>query len=72
MPPQKFTREQLMSAAGIYQHWSGIATFLRCPYQPDMSNTDIGLIGFAQRSGRRAAAESVESGLGSQRSRGVL
>jgi guanidinopropionase len=28
-----------------YQHWFGIATFLRCPHQPDLKDTDIGLIG---------------------------
>jgi guanidinopropionase len=29
-----------------YQHWAGIATFLRCPYEPNFQNTDIGIIGF--------------------------
>jgi guanidinopropionase len=31
-------------AAG-YMHWYGPATFLRCPHQPDLKDTDIGLIG---------------------------
>lgn len=31
-------------AAG-YWHWYGIPTFLRCPYQADLKDTDIGLIG---------------------------
>lgn len=28
-----------------YQHWFGPATVLRCPYQPDFKDTDIGLGG---------------------------
>jgi guanidinopropionase len=28
-----------------YLHWHGLATFLRCPFQPDLKDTDIGLIG---------------------------
>jgi guanidinopropionase len=28
-----------------YMHWYGPATFLRCPYQPDLKDTDIGLVG---------------------------
>lgn len=28
-----------------FWHWQGIATFLRCPYQPDLADTDIGLVG---------------------------
>lgn len=28
-----------------FWHWFGIPTFLRCPHQPDLSDTDIGLIG---------------------------
>lgn len=31
--------------ATSYQHWFGPATFLRCPYQPDFKDTDIGLVG---------------------------
>ena len=34
-----------------YQHWSGIPTFLRCPYQPNFQDTDIGLIGFPYAGG---------------------
>jgi guanidinopropionase len=26
-------------------HWYGPATFLRCPFQPDLKHTDIGLVG---------------------------
>jgi len=29
-----------------YQHWHGIATFLRCPHEPNFKDTDIGLIGY--------------------------
>lgn len=28
-----------------YWHWYGVPTFLRCPFQPDMQDTDIGLVG---------------------------
>jgi len=28
-----------------YWHWYGMPTFLRCPFQPDLKDTDIGLIG---------------------------
>jgi guanidinopropionase len=28
-----------------YMHWYGPATFLRCPFQPSLKDTDIGLIG---------------------------
>ena len=28
-----------------FWHWAGIPTFLRCPYQPDLKDTDIGLVG---------------------------
>ncbi len=31
--------------ASNYLHWYGVATFLRCPYQPDLKDTDIGLVG---------------------------
>jgi len=51
MPAQELTPEELQAAAMGYQHWFGVATFLRCPYQPDMSNTDIGLIGFPYSGG---------------------
>jgi guanidinopropionase len=34
-----------------FQYWHGIPTFLRCPYKPDMSDTDVGLIGFAYSGG---------------------
>jgi hypothetical protein len=39
----------IVAAVAGYQHWSGVATFLRCPHQPDKSNRDIGLIGVAWR-----------------------
>ena len=29
-----------------YQHWNGIATFLRCPHEPNFKDTDIGVIGY--------------------------
>jgi guanidinopropionase len=33
------------AAASGYWHWYGVPTFLRCPFQPDFKDTDIGLIG---------------------------
>jgi guanidinopropionase len=47
----RLTKEELDQATGNYQYWNGIPTLLRCPYQPDMSNTDVGLIGFAYSGG---------------------
>lgn len=46
MSSNELTSEAMFAANSFFQHWAGVATFLRCPYQPDMSNTDIGLIGF--------------------------
>ena len=43
----EMTPDLIAAAVVGYQHGSGVATFLRRPHQPDMSNTDIGLIGFA-------------------------
>lgn len=37
--------DKTASAPTAYWHWSGIPTFLRCPFEPDLKNTDIGLIG---------------------------
>jgi guanidinopropionase len=34
-----------------YQYWWGVPTFLRCPYRPDFSETDIGLIGVPHAGG---------------------
>lgn len=48
---KEFTPEFLVAANASYQHWSGVATFLRCPYRPDMGDTDIGLIGFPYSGG---------------------
>jgi len=31
--------------ATSYQHWFGPTTFLRCPYRPELLDTDIGLVG---------------------------
>lgn len=39
------TTETPGTFATSYQHWFGPATFLRCPYQPDFKDTDIGLVG---------------------------
>jgi hypothetical protein len=33
------------NAGATYMHWYGPATFLRCPFQPDLKHTDIGLVG---------------------------
>lgn len=35
----------LSNALFSYWHWYGLPTFLRCPFQPDLKDTDIGLIG---------------------------
>jgi guanidinopropionase len=51
MASKELTGEALFAAGAGFQHWSGVATFLRCPHQPDMSNTDIGLIGFPYSGG---------------------
>lgn len=51
MSVDKLSQEDLDAACGTFQYWSGIPTFLRCPYKPDMSDTDIGLIGFAYSGG---------------------
>src|SRR5271165_6618455 len=40
-----FSEADANAAAAMLQHWYGIATFLRCPFQPDFKDTDIGLIG---------------------------
>jgi guanidinopropionase len=32
-------------AGGTYMHWFGPATFLRCPFEPNFRDTDIGLVG---------------------------
>lgn len=37
--------------AASYQHWFGPATFLRAPYRPDFSETDIGIVGFPHSGG---------------------
>lgn len=34
-----------------YWHWAGVPTYLRCPHRPDLSETDIGLIGFPYSGG---------------------
>src|SRR5271165_3635466 len=40
-----FSEADANAAAAMLQHWYGIATFPRCPFQPDFKDTDIGLIG---------------------------
>lgn len=37
--------DEAASAVSGYWHWYGVPTFLRCPYQPDLTDTDIGLVG---------------------------
>jgi len=49
--PHDLTPEEFAQVVGKYQHWYGIPTFLRCPHRPDMSATDIGLIGFPYSGG---------------------
>ncbi len=39
------TEEEALAAVTGYWHWYGMATFLRCPFQPDLKDTDIGLVG---------------------------
>ena len=36
-----------------YMHWYGLATFLHCPYRPDLEHTDIGLIGVPYSGGNQ-------------------
>src|ERR1039458_7399637 len=45
------TPEQMAQLVDSYKYWYGIPTFLRCPHRPDMSNTDVGLIGFPYSGG---------------------
>lgn len=45
------TEEEIAAAIQGYWHWYGIATFMRCPLKLDMSDTDIGLIGFPYSGG---------------------
>ncbi len=40
-----FSEEDASAAVSSYWHWYGIPTFLRCPFQPDLKDTDIGLVG---------------------------
>jgi guanidinopropionase len=47
----ELTEQQASDTAMAYWHWSGVATFLRCAHRPDMSETDIGLIGFPYSGG---------------------
>ncbi|MEW6278704.1 MAG: arginase family protein [Candidatus Eremiobacterota bacterium] len=39
------TEAEAIAAVTGYWHWYGMATFLRCPFKPDLSDTDIGLVG---------------------------
>jgi guanidinopropionase len=39
------SEEQAAAAVSNYWHWYGVPTFLRCPYRPDLKDTDIGLVG---------------------------
>jgi guanidinopropionase len=45
MSAHELTPEAAAMAVASYQHWFGIPTFLRCPHQPDLKDTDIGLVG---------------------------
>ena len=51
MESNNVSSEELEQACGMFQYWSGVPTLLRCPYKPDMSDTDVGLIGFAYSGG---------------------
>lgn len=51
MEVKRMTTEELDQATGFYQYWNGIPTLLRSPYRPDMSDTDVGLIGFPYSGG---------------------
>jgi guanidinopropionase len=41
----ELSQEEAEAAVAGYWHWYGIPTFLRCPFQPDLKDTDIGLVG---------------------------
>lgn len=45
MSIEELSAEAGNKAVASYQYWFGLPTFLRCPYQPDLKDTDIGLIG---------------------------
>jgi hypothetical protein len=51
----------LDSLATNYMHWYGPATFLRCPYQPDLEDTDIGLIGVPYSGGNPIERISISA-----------
>jgi len=42
---KELSEADAMAAASGYWHWYGVPTFLRCPFQPDFKDTDIGLVG---------------------------
>ncbi len=44
-------QREMALGAMRYWHWAGVATFLRCPHRPDLSETDIGLVGFPYSGG---------------------
>ena len=46
MTTPDLSSDEIAAIQMTYFHWSGVATFLRCPHQPDMRDTEIGLIGF--------------------------
>ncbi len=46
MPKEAMDPQKLLEIQQTYSYWAGVPTFLRSPHRPDMSETDIGLIGF--------------------------
>jgi len=51
MTMPEFTQDEIAAIQMTYFHWWGVATFLRCPHQPEMRDTEIGLIGFPYSGG---------------------
>jgi len=45
MNESSLSPEAAEQAVKSYQYWFDIPTFLRCPHQPDLKDTDIGLVG---------------------------
>lgn len=42
---KELSEADAIAAVTGYWHWYGMPTFLRCPFQPDLKETDIGLVG---------------------------
>lgn len=51
MSLEELSPEAASAAVASYWHWYGIPTFLRCPQQTDLRDTDIGIIGYPYSGG---------------------